>query len=93
MTSLQGEPIVRPQYQDANSRLEGERFRVVTDPSLTIAEFCAAEKIGRSKLYQLWREGRGPRFFLVGTHRRISHEARTEWRHQMENEAAAKGGV
>ena len=57
MTSLQGEPIVGPQYQDANSRLEGERFRVVTDPSLTIAEFCAAEKIGRSKLYQLWREG------------------------------------
>ena len=78
MPSLQGDrPLLGPH----------DRF-LVTDPSLTIAEFCAAEKIGRSKLYQLWREGRGPRFFLVGTHRRISHEARTEWRHQMENEAA-----
>ena len=29
-------------------------------------------------------EGKGPRFYMVGTVRRISHEARIEWQRQME---------
>jgi len=32
------------------------------DASLTIAEFCQAEKISRSMLYRAWSEGWGPRF-------------------------------
>src|SRR5262249_37069462 len=58
------------------------------DASLTINEFCAVEKISRSQLYEDWQSGTGPDFFLVGSHRRISHEARERWRCQ--REAAVK---
>jgi hypothetical protein len=61
----------------------------VDDPSLTINEFCAAEKISRAKLYEEWSGGRGPRFYYVGSHRRISHEARIEWRRGLEAAATS----
>ena len=35
-------------------------------------------------IYKLWSEGKGPRFYYVGTVRRISHEARLEWQRQLE---------
>lgn len=50
----------------------------------TIAEFCVAHRIGRSKLYQLWAEGKGPRRMYVGSKPLISREAAAEWRRQME---------
>ena len=65
----------------------------MTDESLTIAEFCAAEKISRSMLAKLWSQGKGPRWFHVGTKRLISHEARQEWRRAREAEAAAAEGL
>ena len=57
------------------------------DASLTIAEFCQAEKISRSMLYRAWSEGWGPKYYRVGVTRRITHRARLEW--QREREAAA----
>jgi hypothetical protein len=57
------------------------------DASLTIAEFCQAEKISRSMLYRAWSEGWGPKFYRVGITRRITYRARMEW--QREREAAA----
>ena len=59
---------------------------VLSDVSLTIAEFCSAEKISRSMLYRAWTEGWGPKFYRVGVTRRITHRARMEW--QREREAA-----
>jgi hypothetical protein len=53
----------------------------------TVAEFCNTHRISRSKLYQLWAAGVGPRFFRVGNSIRISTEAATEFRR--EREAAA----
>ena len=61
----------------------------VDDASLTVDEFCEAEKISRTSLLALWREGRGPRFFRVGVKKRISHEARMEWRRGLEAETQA----
>lgn len=61
----------------------------IDDPSYTITEFCAAERISRAMLYKLWAEDKGPRWFCIGSHRRISHEARIEWRRERESEAAA----
>jgi len=61
-----------------------------TEASYTIDELCEAERISRAFLYKLWSQGKGPRFYYVGSVRRISHEARLEWRHQLE--AAAKSG-
>ena len=57
------------------------------DASLTIKEFCKAEKISRSMLYESWSEGWGPKFYRVGVTRRITQRARLEW--QLEREAAA----
>jgi len=56
--------------------------------SLTIDEFCRNERISRWKLYEMWKQGRGPRFYLNGPRRRISAEAADDWRRQMEAEAA-----
>jgi hypothetical protein len=59
----------------------------VTDPSLTINQFCAAENISRATLYKLWAADKGPGYHCVGAHRRISAEARREWRQRLEAEA------
>jgi excisionase family DNA binding protein len=61
------------------------------DQSYTVSEFAEAERISRQMVYKLWSQGKGPRFHYVGTHRRISHEARLEWRRQLE--AAASNGT
>ena len=59
------------------------------DASLTIDEFCQAEKISRSMLYRAWSEGWGPKFYRVGVMRRITYRARLEWQREREAEAAA----
>jgi hypothetical protein len=61
----------------------------VPDASLTIAEFCQAEKISRSMLYRAWSEGWGPKFYRVGVTRRITYRARMEWQREREAVAAA----
>jgi hypothetical protein len=61
----------------------------ITDPSYTLEEFCAAERMSRSMLYKAWTEGWGPDFYWVGATRRITHRARLEWKRQREVEAAA----
>jgi hypothetical protein len=45
----------------------------------SVDEFCARYRIGRSKLYQQWRDGIGPRFFKVGIAKRISRQAGLDW--------------
>ena len=35
-------------------------------PVFTVAEFCAVHRISRTRLYQEWKNGTGPRFFDVG---------------------------
>jgi len=65
----------------------------MTDESLTIAEFCAAEKNLPHYVQKICSQGKGPRTFNVGTKRLISHEARKEWRRAREAEAAAADGL
>ena len=50
----------------------------------SIPRFCDANEISRTHLYQLWREGRGPRFYWQGDQRRITAEAGAERRAQMQ---------
>jgi hypothetical protein len=59
----------------------------VYEPSYTPDEFCKAERISRSKLYEFWKTGRGPKFYLNGVSRRIPHVARLEWQQQRMAEA------
>jgi len=55
------------------------------DPAVyTVPLFCLTHQISRSTLYNLWRDGRGPKFFKIGSSVRISREAATQWRHDRE---------
>jgi hypothetical protein len=59
------------------------------EPSYSPSSFCEAEHISRSKLYQLWKAGKGPKFYLNGVCRIIPHSARLEWQQERMDEAAA----
>lgn len=61
----------------------------MTKEALSVNEFCEAHGICRATLYNLWRDGKGPRFFHAGRRRLITPEAAAEWRHKMETEAAS----
>jgi hypothetical protein len=65
----------------------------VTDQSYTIDEFADAERISRAMVYKLWSQGKGPRFYMVGTRRLISHQARLEWQQEREAETASDRGA
>ena len=56
----------------------------MSDQSYTVNEFCEAERISRAMIYKAWADGWGPRYYLVGTVRRISHQARLEWQQARE---------
>jgi excisionase family DNA binding protein len=43
--------------------------------SVTPAEWCSLHGVGLTTLYKLWREGRGPEFFMLGGRRRIPADA------------------
>jgi hypothetical protein len=60
--------------------LEHSPARQLERAAFTIAEFCEAHRISRSKLYQLWRDGTGPRFKRIGVKIIISNEAAADWR-------------
>ena len=59
----------------------------VIDPTYTISTFCEAEAMSRAQLYRAWKDGWGPRYYLNGVERRITHTARLDW--QRAREAAA----
>jgi hypothetical protein len=44
----------------------------INDPTLTVDEFCAAERISKAQLYLDWKKGQGPDYFMNGKCRRIS---------------------
>lgn len=50
----------------------------------TVAEFCEAHRISRTRLYALWSQGYGPRFLKNGARRLITAEAAADWRRDME---------
>jgi len=62
--------------------------RSPTVAAFTVAEFCAAHRICRTRLYALWSAGQGPRYMKNGVRRLISVEAATDWRRDMEKAAA-----
>jgi hypothetical protein len=65
---------------------------VSTDHDYSIAEFCEASRISLSTFHALKRQGLGPREMEIGGSIRISHEARLDWKREMEARAASKEG-
>jgi hypothetical protein len=56
----------------------------------TISEYCAAEKVSRSRVYAEWARGEGVDRFHRGTKILITHEARVRYREKLEREATAE---
>jgi hypothetical protein len=73
-----------------DSRRKARAARLMpVDHSYSIDEFCQAERISRSLYYKLRRLGQGPREMTMGRAKRISSEARAEWRRAREQETTA----
>jgi hypothetical protein len=57
------------------------------NPTYSISEFCKAERISRAHLYALWRDGRGPVYYEVGSDgkggRRITEQSRQQWHERL----------
>jgi hypothetical protein len=47
--------------------------------AFTVTEFCAAFRVSRTKLYELWKAGIGPVFYYVGHRRFIAADAALVW--------------
>jgi hypothetical protein len=58
------------------------------EPSYTVGEFCDAERLSPFMLYKAWKEGRGPRYYMNGRRRIITHRARLEWQASREAEVS-----
>jgi hypothetical protein len=63
---------------------------VITDRSLTIPEFCAAEQISESSYYKMKAQGLGPRELRVNSVVRITPQARLDWQHAREHPVGAE---
>jgi hypothetical protein len=64
----------------------------MSEPSRTIPEFCAMERVSRGTFYNWEKQGKAPRTYNVGPIRRITPDAHAEWRREREadGERAAK---
>ena len=66
---------------------------IYSDPPIySVSAFCEAHQIARSFLYQLLREGRGPRVTKLGRRTFVTREAAAEWRRRIEQETHQETG-
>lgn len=56
----------------------------------TIHQFCSGHNISRTHLYELIKQGKGPRLMKLGRRTLISAEAAADWRRRMEAETAGE---
>jgi len=61
------------------------------EPSYSVDEFCIAERIGKVRLYEEWKDGVGPRYYWNGNRRIIPHSARLEY--QQRKMAVAESAI
>ena len=50
---------------------------------MSVTECCQWFGFSRQRLYQLWRDGRGPEYVVQDGRRMVSEEAAREWRDRM----------
>jgi hypothetical protein len=61
--------------------------------SYTITDFCVAERMSRSKFYDLKRQGLAPQMMSIGGLWRISPSARRRWHSEREEAARAAAAL
>jgi hypothetical protein len=57
--------------------------------SMTVGEWCQHRRISKPMAYKLWAQGKGPKFYCIGSRRYVSAEADAAWLAQREAESAA----
>ena len=62
----------------------------MSEEVFTVDEAAKRCRISRAGLYNAWAAGRGPRYFMHGTRRRITETAIRDWLKQLEDETAAR---
>lgn len=84
-------PAMEPQTLDRTREAQIDRTReqvaklLPERAAFTVEAFCISHSISRAHLYQLWKDGLGPkRIPGIGRKVLISVEAAREWRSQME---------
>lgn len=60
----------------------------MTQQAYSIPEFLQVYRISRTKLYELWQQGKGPKSYTIGRKRLVSVDAAQSWQRQMEKEAS-----
>jgi hypothetical protein len=56
--------------------------------SMTVTEWCQHRRVSRAMAYKLWAQGKGPKYYCIGSRRYISAEADAAWLAAREAEAA-----
>ena len=55
-----------------------------TQQAFSIDQFCGRNLLSRGMLYKLWKQGKGPRYLMVGAVRRITAEQERDWHRSLE---------
>lgn len=71
-------------------RTNQQQSQAVELEAYTVDSFCRAFQVGRTTLYDLWAEKRGPKVFYIGSSPRISKSAALEWVRSQEQTAEPK---
>lgn len=62
--------------------------QTVGQQAFTISQFADAHHVSRTHVYELIKQGKGPRLMKLGRRTLISLEAAADWRRRMEAETA-----
>jgi hypothetical protein len=60
-------------------RTRRKNITEIFEATYSVDEFCEAENVSRSRLYEFWQMGLGPDYYMNGNQRRITHDARRRW--------------
>jgi predicted DNA-binding transcriptional regulator AlpA len=72
----------------ARTRRESTQEQPAVDRvAYSVIEFAQAHGVSRAHLYNLWKDGLGPKAMRVGRRTLISKEAAETWRRKMETDA------
>jgi hypothetical protein len=56
--------------------------------SMTVTEWCSHRRVSRAMAYKLWAQGKGPKFYNIGSRRYVSAEADAQWLREVESAAS-----
>ena len=68
----------------ASIQTSSNRIHVPEREAYSVVEFAQAYGLSRATIYNLWKDGSGPRLMRVGRRTLISKQSAAEWARRME---------